>query len=378
MKLALVTETYLPEINGVAMTLDRLARGLAGRGHSVEVIRPRQGKTDAGAAAGNPRHWLVPGLPLLFYPALRIGLPVGRRLRHRWTAARPDVVHVATEGPLGWSALFAARRLGLPVSSSFHTNFHQYTPHYLFGATRGIAFGYLRRFHNRAGCTLVPTDQVREELVAARFERVGVLARGVDAELFSPRRRDDALRQSWGAAPADPVFVYVGRLAVEKNVDLAVQAFLRAQTFDPSARLVLVGDGPARRKLAAAYPQFYFAGMRHGEDLAAHYAAADVFLFPSITETFGNVVTEALASGLVVVGFDYAAGRQHVVSWRNGVLVPFGDAAAFTRVAAEVLTRRTEWPAMRAAARRTAEGLTWEKIYASFETALERTIAARA
>ena len=377
MKLALVSETYPPEVNGVAMTLQRLVRGLATRGHEVDVIRPRQPAAQAvdPADPAGLRHVLVPSLPLPFYNELRIGLPLYLRLRRLWRKRRPDVVHIATEGGLGGGALLAARHLGIPISTSFHTNFHQYTQQYMFRAMHGIALGYLRGFHNRAACTLAPTSQARRELETQGFRRVGVMARGVDGLLYSPARRDEALRRSWGAGPDDPVYAYVGRLAVEKNIDLAVQSFLRVQAREPRAHFVLVGDGPARAGLAERYPQFHFAGMRRGEDLARHYAAADVFLFPSTTETFGNVVTEALASGLVVVCYDYAAGREHIRSWENGVLAPFGDGAAYTAVVEETLRRRAEWPALRAAARRTAEGITWERVFESFEGTLQRVIA---
>lgn len=379
MKIALVTETFPPEVNGVAMTLQRLVRGLAERGHDVTVVRPRL----PGALPLDPadparlRHVLVPSLPLPFYNELRLGLPLYWRLKKLWRQQRPDVVHIATEGGLGGAALYAARKLKLPISTSFHTNFQQYTQQYMFRAMHDIALGYLRGFHNRAACTLVPTDQAKAELEAQRFERVGVLSRGVDGRLFDPARRSEELRRSWGVEQADPVFTYVGRLAVEKNIDLAVRAFLAAQAIEPRAHFVLVGDGPARRDLEKRYPQFHFAGMRRGEDLAAHYASGDVFLFPSTTETFGNVVTEAMASGLAVLCYDYAAGRQHICSWRNGVLAPFGDGDAFVAAAAELMRRRGEWPTLRGAGRATAAQITWERIFESFEDTLVRVVAGR-
>jgi glycosyltransferase involved in cell wall biosynthesis len=378
-KLALVTETYSPEVNGVAMTLQRLVRGLAARGTEVTVVRPRL----KGALAKDPAdpaglaHEFVPSLPLPFYSDLRVGLPVYWRLRKLWRRQRPDVVHIATEGPLGWAALLAARNLGLPVSTSFHTNFQQYMQQYMFRAMHGIAFGYLRAFHNRAACTLTPTAQMKAELEAERFERVGVLTRGVDGVLFNPSHRSETLRSGWGVDADAPVFLYVGRLAVEKNIELAVRAFLRAQAVEPRARFVLVGDGPARCDLEKRYPQFHFAGMRRGEDLAAHYASGDVFLFPSATETFGNVVTEAMASGLAVLCYDYAAGRQHIRTWANGVLAPYGDAEAFVAAAEALMRRRAEWPALRAAARATAEGITWERVFVSFEDTLARVRTGR-
>ncbi|HWZ93637.1 MAG TPA: glycosyltransferase family 1 protein [Opitutaceae bacterium] len=402
MKLALVTETYPPEVNGVAMTLSRLVAGLAARGHEVEVVRPRQRAEARGqkpearrkkseirsqvAEVGTedrllrssfrPRssafcplvsEFLVPGLPIPFYHTLKMGLPVWGALRRRWAAAPPDIVHVATEGPLGLAALRAARRLGLPVTSSFHTNFQHYGRHYGLNKLRATIMAYLRWFHNRTVCTMVPTDELRAQLTAHDFARLVVIARGVDTDLFSPGNRRDQLRASWGAAPGDPVFVYVGRLAAEKNLGLVVETFLLMQKTEPRARCVLVGDGPERPALEKKFPQFCFAGMQRGPELAAHYASADVFVFPSTTETFGNVVTEAMASGLVVLAFDYAAARQHIRTGVNGATVPLGEAGVFLAAAEALLADRGSWPALRAAARAAALDITWDKIVACFE-----------
>jgi glycosyltransferase involved in cell wall biosynthesis len=385
--IALVTETFPPEVNGVAMTLRRLVDGLAQRGEHVTVVRPRQAADRAGAGARSGaigeaeaavEEWLMPGVALPRYEGLMMGMPVAGRLGRRWAARRPDVVHIATEGPLGWSALGAAAKLGIPVSSSFHTNFHQYGDHYGFGALIDIAEAYLRSFHNQTMLTMVPTRQMRGVLEQAGFRNVRVLSRGVDTALFSPERRSESLRRSWGAAPEDPVVLCVGRLAKEKNIGLAVESFVAVRRHAPRAHLVLVGDGPERAALEARYPEFHFAGMRRGEDLAAHYASGDLFLFPSVTETFGNVVTEALASGLVAVTYDYAAGREHIRHGENGVLAAFGDPAAFIAAAAGAAARTDGWPAVRAAARATALGVTWESIVERFRRLLAGVAAARA
>jgi glycosyltransferase involved in cell wall biosynthesis len=379
-QIALITETYPPEVNGVAMTLGRLVGGLGNRGHKVTVVRPRQRGEDAGgprihnAIDGNDQ-WLVSGLPIPFYQALRMGLPGIGMLRRRWSAHPPDIVHVATEGPLGFAALKAACSLGLPVSSSFHTNFHQYGGHYGLPFVRGLALRYLRWFHNQAARTLVPTDEMCAELARQGFRRLAVLSRGVDARLFSPAKRSEALRKNWCVAPTDPVVIYVGRIAAEKNLNLAVEAFLAMRSINPRARFVLVGDGPQRAGLAARYPDFVYAGMRRGEELASFYASADVFLFPSSTETFGNVVTEALASGLVVASYDYAAARQFVHPNRTGFLAKFGDRSEFLRMAREVMNRYGEWPTIRAAARVTAQTISWEVIVAHFEAVLATIIS---
>jgi glycosyltransferase involved in cell wall biosynthesis len=387
--IALVTETFPPEVNGVAMTLRRLVEGVAARGANITVVRPRQAADREAARAARAerpatsserdaptyREWLMPGIALPRYEGLMMGLPVTGRLVRHWSAARPDVVHIATEGPLGWSALAAARKLGLPISSSFHTNFHQYGKHYGYGALITVAVGYLRYFHNLAHLTMVPTRQMAGELAAQHFRNLAVVSRGVDARLFDPARRSADLRRSWGAAPEDPVYLYVGRLAKEKNIDLAVASFLAARASSPRAQFVLVGDGPEGASLRKRYPEFHFAGLRRGEDLATHYASGDVFLFPSVTETFGNVVTEALGSGLVVVTYDYAAGREHIRHNENGILAPFDNAAAYRTAAAEIAKRATEWPRLRTAARATALTVTWDAIIDGFH-ALLRQVAA--
>ncbi|BET67982.1 glycosyltransferase family 1 protein [Opitutales bacterium ASA1] len=372
-KITLVTETFPPEVNGVAMTLDRIVRGLARAGDEVTVVRPRQAADRRGGSGGGEKpfaEWLLPGVALPKYEGLMMGLPFVGRLTTTWKHARPDVVHIATEGPLGWAALGAASKLGIPISSSFHTNFHQYGDHYGFGAIKEVAVGYLRSFHNQTAVTMVPTRQMRARLSEDGFANLAVVSRGVDVALFSPARRSAELRETWGAKPDDPVFIYVGRIAKEKNIGLAVESFLEVRAETPGARLVLVGDGPERAALQKRYPEFHFAGMQRGEALASHYASGDVFLFPSVTETFGNVVTEALGSGLVVVTYDYAAGREYIEHGRNGVLAAFDDPAAYRRAVSTISRQRGSWPAMRAAARETALGVTWDAIIARFRRTL--------
>ena len=380
-QIALVTETYPPEVNGVAMTLSRLASGLGNRGHKVTVVRPRQqGEGTVGprihnAADGNDQ-WLVPGWPIPFYKSLRMGFPRAGMLRRRWRENPPDIVHVATEGPLGYSALKVALGLGIPVSSSFHTNFHQYGGNYKLHLIRGLALRYLRWFHNRTARTLVPTDEMCASLARQGFKRLAVLSRGVDARLFSPAKRSETLRKAWGATPEDPVVIHVGRVAVEKNLDLAVEAFQAMHLINPRARFVIVGDGPQRAEMEARYPDFIYAGTRRGAELAAYYASADVFLFPSVTETFGNVVTEAMASGLVVAGYDYAAARQFVRADSNGFVAKFDDRPAFVQMARDAMNRRADWPVLRVAACATAQSISWETVVAQFEAILATIISA--
>ena len=378
MRIALVTETFPPEVNGVAMTLEKLVRGMAERGHRVEVVRPFQPAWDSAQQKpdhlnGRVQMTTVRGLPLPRYEGLRFGLPAKGRLLRSWSDPehRPDVVHIATEGPLGFSATAAARKLGIPLTSTFHTNFHQYGKHYGYGLIGGLVERYLRFVHDRCTCTLVPSHGQKSDLAKAGFTYLFTLARGVDTELFHRSRRDDELRRSWGVEGEEPVCIYVGRVAQEKNLPLAVRAFEAFRESEPRAKFVIVGDGPARAGIEKQHPEFIYAGMRRGEDLAAQYASADVFLFGSTTETFGNVVTEAMASGLAVLTYDYAAGQMLIDSGTNGRLAAFDDEAAFLAGARE-LAEMT--PAARSdmgrAARRTAEGMSWSSILDQFEAVL--------
>src|SRR5215471_14282867 len=200
LRLAVVTETYPPELNGVASTASRFVQELRILGHQVQLVRPRQSNSDAVKGEPGFEQHLVRGLAIPRYPDLKLGLPAKRSLERLWAFRRPDVVHVVTEGPLGWSALRAAAKLKLPVVSDFRTNFHTYSEHYGVGWLKKPILAYLRKFHNRTLCTLVPTEPLRSDLAAAGFRRLRVLARGVDARLFDPARRDEALRESWGAA----------------------------------------------------------------------------------------------------------------------------------------------------------------------------------
>jgi len=370
LRVAMVTETYPPEINGVAMTMGRIVEGLQARGHTVQLVRPRQSAQEQPVHRPLFEEVLKQGLPIPRYDALKIGLPAKQALVRLWAAQRPDIVHVVTEGPLGWSALAAAAKLRLPVATDFHTNFHSYSEHYGIGWLKKPITAYLRKFHNKAQRTFVPTTTLQDELSHLGLRNLQVVARGVDTQLFNPARRNSALRRSWGAGDNDLVAMYVGRLAAEKNLPVVMQAYSMMRVVQPSAKLVLVGDGPERARLTREFPQAIFAGMRVREHLAAHYASADVFLFPSTTETYGNVTVEAMASGLAVVAYDYAAAKQHIRHNINGLTAPFDATDDFVKLATALAPDSARIRAMGAAARTTTEKLDWTCIVAEFEQAL--------
>lgn len=370
MRLAIVTETYPPEVNGVARTIALTAQGLKDRGHSIQLVRPRQNGHDLLGDAPGFRTLLRPGIPIPRYSHLQIGLPSRRALERAWTQERPDVVHIATEGPLGWSALAAARGLRIPVATDFRTNFHTYMRDYGVAWLAHPVASYLRSFHNRAACTMVPTRQLAEALGAQGFERLRVVARGVDTKVFHPQQRSRELRAGWGAADRTPVVLCVSRFAREKNFRLVFEAYEAMRRIRADTKLVLVGDGPLAANLRRESVGFVVAGRKEDAELARHYASADVFLFASMSETWGNVTLEAMASGLAIVAYDYAAARETLSHGESALLAPFGDARELV-ARAERLAREPELArVLGRAARAAAEALAWSRIVAEFEAVL--------
>lgn len=374
MRITLITETFAPEINGVANTLARLCDGLRSLGHRVELVRPRQSQ-DEGPPAEDLvlcRGWPIPG-----YPGLQWGHSSMHKLLRRWQRQRPDVLYIATEGPLGLSALRAARRLGIAVVSGFHTNFAQYTHQYGLGCIARLLTHYLRWFHNRCRVTLVPSISQKVELERRGFERIELLSRGVDSQLFHPSRRSQTLREQWGLQVGDTAVLHVGRLAPEKNLGLLNSTFeaLKARYPRRRLKLIVVGDGPQRTLLEQQIPEAIFCGTQRAEALAQHYASGDVFLFPSMTETFGNVVLEALASGLGVVAYDEAAAGQHIRHGHNGALAMPGDEAAFIDTACWLLDDSETLRRVRLNARQHASRQGWAAIIDLFERQLRNACA---
>lgn len=361
-RVCIVTETYAPEVNGVAHTLSTLVNGMRDRGIQVQIIRPRQNKLDKD----DDVTLTLPGLPIPGYPELKFGLPYYRRVLNTLTRFRPEAVYVATEGPLGWVATKAAEKLGIHVISGFHTNFHQYGKHYRIGALENLGYRYLRWFHNTTSATLVPTSAQASELTAHGFERVRVMARGVNSRQFSPDHRSPELRAGWGAQPEDLVLLYVGRIAAEKNLQLVLRTYEQLRSQDDTVKLVLVGNGPELQGIRERHPEVICAGVRRGEELSRFYASGDIFLFPSLTDTFGNVVTEALASGLGLVAFDYAAAHEHTQHEKSAMLASFGDEKAFIRHAASLLERPNLLRTIRLQARQLACTISWDSIIDEF------------
>ena len=298
MRLSIVTETYFPQVNGVSRTLGQLARRLRELGDEVQVISP-----DYGEPPIDDRHVLVRSIRMPFYRELRLPMPPFGKVRRAIDEFQPDLIHVATEFTLGRAALHHALKRRFPVVSSFHTNFDQYFGHYGGGWLKRPLWAYLRRFHNQTLETYVPSWTTIQALEARGFERLQLWPRGVDAETFRPDRPGrSAVREAIGVGPDTIVVGHVSRIAAEKNIEYLGKALAELARRHPEIVLLIVGDGPARSDLERTLgDSARFVGYQTGQALADHYAACDLFAFASRTETFGNVILEAMASGLPVV-----------------------------------------------------------------------------
>lgn len=286
MKIAIITDAWHPQVNGVVRTHTHLVAELRKMGHDILLISPD----------------LFRNFPCPTYPEIRLAVGVGKKLTTMIEAFDPDAIHISTEGPLGIAARKLCLRQKFPYTSAYHTRFPEYLKAKA-GVPTSITYALLRRFHTHSKAVMVPTASMKEALTASGFVNVVEWTRGVDTELFHPRDK------SFLQLPR-PIFAYIGRVSVEKNIG----AFLDLDL--PGSKLV-VGDGPQYKEMVSRYPNAHFVGSKSGEELAQHYAAADVFVFPSRTDTFGLVVLEALASGLPVAAYP-VTGPKDIIGGLTG------------------------------------------------------------
>jgi len=357
MRIAIITESFPPDVNGVAHCVVRVAENLVRKGHHPLVIAPESARATPGADNQFPYPVKrVKSVRLPGYPSFRLGLP-GPRTRRAITTHRTEIVHLASPVALGAWGSHVAKAMDLPTVAVYQTDLPNYARAYRLGAvTEAFAWRWLRDIHNAAGRTLAPSSMTAADLHAHGMERVQLWGRGVDTERFHPSRRDDRLRAE--IAPGGEVIAgYVGRLAIEKRVDL-----LASVAALPGVRLAVTGGGPMEEELRQAIPAAVFLGERHGEDLARIYASLDFFVHTGPFETFGQTIQEAAASGLPVIAPAAGGPVDLVDDGVTGFLVPPGDsdalAAAAGRLAAEPALRA----AMSEAARRRVLGRSWSAL----------------
>lgn len=353
----LVTETWQPDVNGVAMSLHQLMSQLVMMGHKVSLLRPEPKHVESNDFKDNSfdkhhrddpqlnqlhivtKDIQVKGMPIPKYPDLQMGMPVYNRIKRELKQLKPDIVHIATEGPLGLAALLAAKKQKIAATTGYHTQFHDFSRHFGIGIIARPLLTYFKWFHNASEATCVPSQKTQNDLDKIGFKRLVQVGRGVDLERFNPEHRSETLRQEWGAHKQHTVLIMVSRLSPEKGVDLVIQSFkaLQSAQLHRAMKLVIVGDGPDRQRLESlasdSSEDIIFTGAKKGHELAEHYASGDAFIFASQVETFGNVVIEAMASGLPVYAYDDAAAGM-LVNPNNGGLVPVGNKKEFINMVA--------------------------------------------
>lgn len=371
LKIAIVTETWPPEINGVALSLLQLCKGLQQQGHKILLIRPQQNR---GCIDFQPHsECLVVAQAIPRYPSLKFGWPQFLKVSNAIESFEPDVVHIVTEGPLGLAALQAAKNKNIPVSSGFHSAFQDFSRFFDLAFLLKPIQRYLCWFHNNTQLTCVPSQDTAQSLQALGVEcPMAVVGRGVDVINFHPQHSSVALRQRWGVDEQCTVLLYVGRLSPEKEVNVIVEAFLEWQLAqNPNACLVIVGDGPEREKLQrqSRGHAVVFMGSLSGKNLAEAYASADVFTFAGQVETFGNVVLEAMASALPVIAYRYACAALHVKHLQSGWLSELGRVDDFKRSMQQLPVRKT-LKAMGRLACADVQNVGWKHPVQQFEQAL--------
>lgn len=336
MKIMIITDAWTPQVNGVVRTMQRVIAELEAEGHVFDIVHPGEGFRT---------------VPLPTYPEIKLALFAESKIKARFEAFEPDAVHIVTEGTLGMAGRKMCLKTRHPFSTAYHTRFPEYVAA-RFPVPVGAGYNFVRWFHQYSGRVMVPTPSMVEELRAKGFINLVAWTRGVDTVQFNPANRIEA------GAPGDPfeglprpVFLNVGRVAVEKNIEAFVE-------LDLPGSIVIVGDGPALKDLKRRYPHVHFLGAKFGDELATCYACADVFVFPSLTDTFGLVVLEAMASGTPVAAYE-ATGPKDVIPGSNaGTITPVGGDLAQGALACLDLDRET--------CRTYAEGYSWKAVALAF------------
>jgi glycosyltransferase involved in cell wall biosynthesis len=328
-RIGLVSDTYTPQVNGVTTVVRRIASLLRAQGHEALVVAPRY-PTAPGSGSPDPRELRIPSLAFPLYPDIRMSLPPFRQVADFFDASPPDVVHIHTEGALGLAARRWALRRGVPLVTTYHTNFPEYSRHYGVGFLEPLVWRWLQWFHAPARVTFTPGQAVRDDLVRRGLPHVAVWGRGVDPHFFHPGRRDASWRRWLAGSENTVIILHVGRLAHEKNLGVLIEAWRQARDIlGQRATFVVAGEGPEARRIEARLPFIRLLGFLPREDLATLYASADVCVFPSHTETCGLVALEAMASGTAVIAADAGGFRESIHSGNTGLLVPAHEPGAY-------------------------------------------------
>jgi len=326
-RLALVSDTYTPQVNGVTTVLQRIEKAITNAGQDIAIVAPAYPSWDE---ADREKELRVPSLPFPPYPAIRFTLPMVGRVDRFLTRYKPDIVHVATEGPLGLVGRHWATKARVPLVTSFHTDFPRYCHHYGVPHLEKLMWRFLIWFHKAALLTQTPGDAIKEKLDGFGLKHVKVWGRGVDTELFTPTRRSSEWRRARDVADDTVVVLHVGRMAAEKNVETLAESWVMAnRVLGDRALFLVAGEGPYAKRFVERVPWATSLGFLKQNELADVYANSDICVLPSHTETCGLVALEAMASGVPVIAADAGGFRESVRDGENGVLVPPFDASRY-------------------------------------------------
>jgi glycosyltransferase involved in cell wall biosynthesis len=362
MRIAIFTEVYWPMVSGVGVTLDRLTRALQARGHTVRVYSATYPLPPG--TPDRPEVHRSPGIPLFVYPDLQWALPRQREIVADLALFRPDVVHLATEFAVGLAGLKAAKQLGIPMVASAHTDYQKYAGRYGLGFVLQLAWIYMRWFYEHAERVLVPSRVYERYLHSRGVHHTALWSRGVDPEDFHPRFRSEAYRARFGVGREDLLVTYIGRLAREKDLERLISAWGTLRSRRGNAQLVLVGQGPLGVDISTrAIPGVHVAGLLSGRELSEAYASADLFVFPSPTETFGNSLIEAMGSGLPALAVRSGGVLDYAIHEENAWLAPAHDTMALTEALARLLSDAPLRARLARGALATAAARSWEPIY---------------
>jgi glycosyltransferase involved in cell wall biosynthesis len=358
MKIALYAGTYVKDKDGAVRSIYQLVSSLRKSGHDVAVWSPDISPQEDQSIEVHQ----VPSVPIPLYPDYRLGFYNGR-IERQLDRFAPDIVHISTPDIVGSNFLKYARKKGIPTGSAFHTDFPSYLSYYHLGFAEKVVWNYLVRFYNSCDVVLAPNEIVREKLAAKGIRNIDVWSRGIDKELFDPGRRSEALRRSWDAE-GKTVFVYAGRFVLYKDIEVVMGLYRRFmdEGYGDRVRFVMIGSGPEEDQMRSRMPDALFTGYLTGEALPQAYASGDVFLFPSTTEAFCNVVLEALASGLPAVVSDIGGCMELVKRSRAGFVAEAGNIDEFYTACLRLMRDPECFSSMRALGLEFAEGKLWSNI----------------
>ncbi len=374
MRIAIFSDTFSPQVNGVSNTLNHMRAYMDAHGISYRFFVPGSGDMNT---LSDPDIIRYDGFKLFLYPECRIAMPQYHEVCTQMDAFKPEIIHLVTPFSMGLMGLRYARATGIPLVASYHTNFPEYMRYYHFPILETPAWWYMRWFHSFSAVNLVPSRDTLLHLEKHKFSRLSIWGRGIDCTLFSPKMRDMSIREKYGIGH-ETLLIYVGRLAPEKEIPVLLKAVERLNQKGLQFSLLLVGEGPERQALEGwGLPNVRFVGYQSGHALRALYASADIFVFPSPSETYGNVLLEAMASGLPVVSVYGGGVKDNLIHRYNGLSVECGNDLEMSKAVARLILNQSLRKQLATGARSHAHSRSWDWVFMELFECYDRIVEGR-